>query len=184
MSLKTPNVSHIVWQFIKRLRQFLLKLSHSQQISMVNAYICVSSCNKCYIKCKTELANCLCCLYGFPEWADIKCFLKMLFLSNLLQLSDNHALAFLQSADDCNNARAHFCLAFVDSTELPSPLVIGQRVWCTTQWSSEKMMWAFWTVNQLFTWWELRQRVSQVVEENEISSVHWQSVGARIQWWN
>ena len=76
ISLKTPNVSHIVWQFIKRLRQFLLKLSHSQQISMVNAYICVSSCNKCYIKCKTELANCLCCLYGFPEWADIKCFLK------------------------------------------------------------------------------------------------------------
>ena len=43
---------------------------------MVNDYICVSACNKCYIKCKTELANCLCCLYGFPEWEDIKCFLK------------------------------------------------------------------------------------------------------------
>ena len=55
-----------------------------------------SRCNKCYIKCKTELANCLCCLYGFPEWADIKCFLKMLFLCNLLKLSDIHALVFLQ----------------------------------------------------------------------------------------
>ena len=43
---------------------------------MVNAHICVSACNKCYIKCKTELANCLCCLYGSPEWPDIKCFLK------------------------------------------------------------------------------------------------------------
>ena len=125
-------------------RQLLSKLSQEPRVSnhifMVNAHICVSACNKCYIKCKTELANCLCCLYGFPEWADIKCFLKMLFLSNLLQLSDIHALAFLQSADDCDNATADFCLAFVDSTELPSPLVIGQRVWCTTQRSSEKMM--------------------------------------------
>ena len=116
------------------------RLLVSSQHIFINLF---SRCNKCYIKCKTELANCLCCLYGFPEWADIKCFLKMLFLSNLLQLSDIHALAFLQSADDCDNATADFCLAFVDSTELPSPLVIGQRVWCTTQRSSEKMMWAF-----------------------------------------
>ena len=34
-----------------------------------------------------------------------------------LQLSDIHALAFLQSADDYNKATADFCLAFVDSTD-------------------------------------------------------------------